>query len=378
MKNIIIEIGKKFLCIFFVFPIKNNRIFFSAYSGRQYSCNPKYISDWIEQNYKDEFEIIWAFNEPDAFSYLKNRNIKCVKFKSIKYLYYLLTSKIVIDNVESWSILPKRTGQYVINTWHGGGAYKGVGLKRKDTSETLDKNMLRKNERISIYLSSSKVFSQMTLRESFQYNRKIMECGMPRNDLLIKNDENKKNIIKEKLGINKKTGIVIYAPTFRHDLKYKYMLDYEKTLNALKNRFGKEWIMLIRTHYYLQSEKIESSRVKNVSDYPDMQELLLISDVLITDYSSSIWDFSLMEKPCFLFMPDYNEYIDEREFYTPIQDWPYPASFSMEDLEDKIIKYDHEIAKKRILNHHIKLGICESGMASEIVGKEIVKLCRYQ
>lgn len=378
MKNIIIEIGKKFLCIFFVFPIKNNRIFFSAYSGRQYSCNPKYISDWIEQNYKDEFEIIWAFNEPDAFSYLKNRNIKCVKFKSIKYLYYLLTSKIVIDNVESWSILPKRTGQYVINTWHGGGAYKGVGLKRKDTSETLDKNMLRKNERISIYLSSSKLFSQMTLRESFQYNGKIMECGMPRNDLLIKNDENKKNIIKEKLGINKKTGIVIYAPTFRHDLKYKYMLDYEKTLNALKNRFGKEWIMLIRTHYYLQSEKIESSRVKNVSDYPDMQELLLISDVLITDYSSSIWDFSLMEKPCFLFMPDYNEYIDEREFYTPIQDWPYPASFSMEDLEDKIIKYDHEIAKKRILNHHIKLGICESGMASEIVGKEIVKLCRYQ
>lgn len=378
MKNIIIEIGKKFLCIFFVFPIKNNRIFFSAYSGRQYSCNPKYISDWIEQNYKDEFEIIWAFNEPDAFSYLKNRNIKCVKFKSIKYLYYLLTSKIVIDNVESWSILPKRTGQYVINTWHGGGAYKGVGLKRKDTSETLDKNMLRKNERISIYLSSSKVFSQMTLRESFQYNGKIMECGMPRNDLLIKNDENKKNIIKEKLGINKKTGIVIYAPTFHHDLKYKYMLDYEKTLNALKNRFGKEWIMLIRTHYYLQSEKIESSRVKNVSDYPDMQELLLISDVLITDYSSSIWDFSLMEKPCFLFMPDYNEYIDEREFYTPIQDWPYPASFSMEDLEDKIIKYDHEIAKKRILNHHIKLGICESGMASEIVGKEIVKLCRYQ
>lgn len=378
MKNIIIEIGKKFLCIFFVFPIKNNRIFFSAYSGRQYSCNPKYISDWIEQNYKDEFEIIWAFSEPDAFSYLKNRNIKCVKFKSIKYLYYLLTSKIVIDNVESWSILPKRTGQYVINTWHGGGAYKGVGLKRKDTSETLDKNMLRKNERISIYLSSSKVFSQMTLRESFQYNGKIMECGMPRNDLLIKNDENKKNIIKEKLGINKKTGIVIYAPTFRHDLKYKYMLDYEKTLNALKNRFGKEWIMLIRTHYYLQSEKIESSRVKNVSDYPDMQELLLISDVLITDYSSSIWDFSLMEKPCFLFMPDYNEYIDEREFYTPIQDWPYPASFSMEDLEDKIIKYDHEIAKKRILNHHIKLGICESGMASEIVGKEIVKLCRYQ
>ena len=378
MKNIIIEIGKKFLCIFFVFPIKNNRIFFSAYSGRQYSCNPKYISDWIEQNYKDEFEIIWAFNEPDAFSYLKNRNIKCVKFKSIKYLYYLLTSKIVIDNVESWSILPKRTGQYVINTWHGGGAYKGVGLKRKDTSETLDKNMLRKNERISIYLSSSKVFSQMTLRESFQYNGKIMECGMPRNDLLIKNDENKKNIIKEKLGINKKTGIVIYAPTFRHDLKYKYMLNYEKTLNALKNRFGKEWIMLIRTHYYLQSEKIESSRVKNVSDYPDMQELLLISDVLITDYSSSIWDFSLMKKPCFLFMPDYNEYIDEREFYTPIQDWPYPASFSMEDLEDKIIKYDHELAKKRILNHHIKLGICESGMASEIVGKEIVKLCRYQ
>lgn len=110
MKNIIIEIGKKFLCIFFVFPIKNNRIFFSAYSGRQYSCNPKYISDWIEQNYKDEFEIIWAFNEPDAFSYLKNRNIKCVKFKSIKYLYYLLTSKIVIDKELAKYYIPRGYG----------------------------------------------------------------------------------------------------------------------------------------------------------------------------------------------------------------------------------------------------------------------------
>ncbi|WP_270438387.1 CDP-glycerol glycerophosphotransferase family protein [Blautia massiliensis (ex Durand et al. 2017)] len=378
MKNLIIELSKIMLHVFFIFPIKNNRIFFSAYSGRQYSCNPKYISEWIEKNYSGKFEIIWAFEKKEMFQNVNNTDIKCVKFKSIQHLYYLLTSKVVVDNVESWSILPKRNGQYIVNTWHGGGAYKGVGLRRKDTSKMLDKNMLKKNERISVYLSSSKAFSQMTLRDSFHYKGEIIEYGMPRNDLLLENNEKKKSFIRKKLGIPENIKIVIYAPTFRHNLEYKYMLNYNRTLKALEAKSGNEWIMLVRTHYYLEGNGSSTLNVKNVSDYPDMQELLLVSDVLITDYSSSIWDFSLMKKPGFLFIPDYNDYMDERELYTPIQEWPYPACFSMNDLEKEIKEYNSVTAEKRIDIHHSKLGICESGKATEIIGKKIIKWCNYQ
>ncbi len=375
MKNIIIEILKRILHIFFVFPIKRNRIFFSAYSGRQYSCNPKYISQWIINNYPEKYDVIWAFSTDEMIKKMENSGFRCVKFKSLKYIYYLLTSKVVIDNVESWSILPKRAGQYIINTWHGGGAYKGVGLKRKDASETLDKNMLRKNERISIYLSSSKAFSKMTLEDSFGYHGKIIECGMPRNDLLLKKCNNEISHIKAKLNISEDVKIVIYAPTFRHDLQYKYVLDYEETLRALEQKFGGKWIVLMRTHYYIKDEMIHEKCLMDVSDYPDMQELLLISDVLITDYSSSIWDFSLMKKPGFLFMPDYYDYLNERELYTPIEEWPYPACFSMDDLKEKIKNYDDELARIRIENHHAKLRICESGKATEIVGRKICELC---
>ena len=113
MKNILITIIKDFLKFFFVFPIKKNRILFSSYSGKNYSCNPKYICEYLLNQYGDYLEIVWAFKNPKQDKNLDKR-IKVIRFKSVKYIYYLLTSKVVVDNVESWSILPKRKNQYII------------------------------------------------------------------------------------------------------------------------------------------------------------------------------------------------------------------------------------------------------------------------
>ncbi len=377
MKNLVIETVKKLLCLFFLFPIKQNRVFFSAYSGKQYSCNPKAVSEWLLNRYPGRLEIIWAFVDPGKM-HPAGDGVRTVKFKSLRYIYYLLTSKVVVDNVESWSILPKRKGQFTINTWHGGGAYKGVGLMRMDASDAMDANMLRKNERISLYLSSSRAFTQMTLLESFHYQGEVLEAGMPRNDILVNGDPERAQEIRKRLGISQAAKVVIYAPTFRHDLKYQYTLQYGRLLQALGERFGGEWVLLIRSHYYVKDDAIDSAQAINVSNYPDMQELLLISDVLITDYSSSIWDFSLMHKPGFLYMPDYQDYVNEREFYTPVDEWPYPACFSMEDLVAKIRDYDPETALKKIEEHHASLGSFERGRAAETVGERIMRVVAGQ
>ena len=102
-----------------------------------------------------------------------------------------------------------------------------------------------------------------------------------------------------------------------------------------------------------------------------MQELLLISDVLITDYSSSIWDFSLTGKPAFLFTPDLDAYTGERDFYTPIDSWPYPYSEDMDGFVKLIEAYDAQASEEKIRAHHQKLGNCESGAAAKACADRI-------
>ena len=233
MKNLLIRMIQSFLKVFYIFPIKKNRVLFSAYSGKNYSCNPKYISEELHRRYGNKTEIIWAFQDPSHYDFLKDQ-YRIVRFKSLPFLYYILTSRVVVDNVESWSILPKRKGQCVINTWHGGGAYKGVGLQRKDTDAALDQNMLRKHSRVDIYLSSSKAFTEMTLRKSFGFKGRVIECGMPRNDILLYKSDQLISDIKHKLNIAQNSHCVIYAPTFRKDTDYRFELDPVQTINALK------------------------------------------------------------------------------------------------------------------------------------------------
>ena len=105
------------------------RVNFIAFSGRQYSDSPRRISELLLREHP-EIQQVWAFNEPEKFRFLEETGIKVVKYKSLQYLYYVMTSKVYVDNAEFWSILKFRPGQMVLQTWHGGGAYKRVGGHR--------------------------------------------------------------------------------------------------------------------------------------------------------------------------------------------------------------------------------------------------------
>ena len=128
-------------------------------------------------------------------------------------------------------------------------------------------------------------------------------------------------------------------------------------------------------HYFLTSSIPATEQVIDASSYPDMQELLCAADVLITDYSSSMWDMSLTGKPCFIYATDIADYQQERDFYTPINEWPFPIAQNNQELASVIQNFDEQKYAADVQHHHDALGSCETGHASQTVGDFIHSKC---
>lgn len=353
VRKFVILIIKFILHIFWVFPVKKNQIFFISYGGKQYSCSPKYVSEFIDSK---KYKRVW---------YLENKNISIdnsiiIRHKFIRYYYYLLTSKFIINNVNISSYIPKRKKQIIINTWHGGGAYKYSGSVVKDVSS------LQKFFDINdVFVSSSKIFSDLVIKNTFGFNKVILNVGLPRNDILFSNKSFRDKIF-DFLKIDKSDYfIVLYAPTYREiGMKQPFQdFDYKLIIHSFEKRFNKKCIILNRFHHFTKS----ISSTFDVSMYPDMQELLLSIDALITDYSSSLWDFSLTNKPAFVFAPDLNEYLEDRSFYVNIYEWGFPVSKNNIELSKNILNFDLSNYCNNINKMKNEWGSYETGNACKLI-----------
>lgn len=369
MKYYLIFILRKLFCILRIFPIKKNRMFFYSFAGKEYSDSPKYIAEYMEMKYPHKFEIIWALKEPGRWKGLMNKGWKIVPYKSLGHFYYYATSKCIITNTGPFKVIPRRNGQEIINTWHGGGAYKKTGVDNpyKDKYLVLSNRDYGQKD-VTLFLTSCKAFTQNVIRSAFLYKGKVLECGLPRNDVLLHADrEALKGKICRRYGIEFGKKIILYAPTWRN---YE-TIDMEKinangVMEACAERFGGEWIFLYRGHNL--SKGIDAHaymHVHDVTGYEDMQELLCISDVLISDYSSCIWDFSLLKRPCFLFVPDVKQYEMVFDFYTPMERWGFSIAEGNEILQKKIAHFEWEKALQDIKRAHAYFGIQETGRARE-------------
>ena len=360
------------LQMFRLLPLQN-RVNFIAFSGRQYSDSPRRISELLLKEHP-EIQQVWAFNEPEKFRFLEEQGIKVVKYKSLEYLYYVMTSRVYVDNAEFWSILKFRPEQMVLQTWHGGGAYKRVGGHRIDVNALEQQHAVEKMNKITLFLSSSKAFTDFVIRGAYQYQGEVLECGLPRNDDLIHPDPAAGDRARRALRIPEGKKVLLYAPTFRnsHTLDL-YDVDFARLKTTLEARFGGEWIIALRMHYYLADKAMASDApyLYNATDYPDMQDLLVMADVLLTDYSSCMWDFSLMHKPCFLYARDISQYRGERDFYTPIEGWPFPLAADNDGLEAAIAAFDTNAYHAAVDRHHAELGSTESGTAARQCAQRI-------
>lgn len=363
------------LGLFYIFPVSQNKILFSSFSGRQYSDSPKRISDAM-LNYKKECQRVWAFTEPEKYRYLEEQGIKVVKFKSLSFLYHAMTCRVYVDNVEFWSILKFRKEQMVLQTWHGGGAYKRIGADRLDVSDAELRHVVDKMRKNTVFVSSCKAFTDYVIHGAFKYGGEIMEVGLPRNDELVGDGGIDRDELRCELGIAGDSKVVLYAPTFRNSLTVDlYDVDMDRLRNALKCRFGGEWTVLLRLHYYMSGKHLaaDGKFVVDVTSYPDMQHLLKLADVLVTDYSSTLWDFSLMKKPCFVYANDLEEYCTERNFYLPIEKWPFPVASGNDALEEAILNFDEAAYDAAVDAHMELLGSTETGRATELICERICK-----
>ena len=209
-------------------------------------------------------------------------------------------------------------------------------------------------------------------RNAFWYDGEVLECGVPRNDLLFNNIKETSKKVKSFFNIESDKKIIMYAPTFRKDNNIEvYKFDYEKCVQEFNKRFSEKYVMLIRLHpnvFHKSTElNFNSDNVLNASFYPDMQELLVATDILITDYSSSMFDFMLTKKPCFIYASDIRNYRDDRGFYFELEKLPFLISKSKEEIIKNIEGFDKEIYLDKVDKFLKEQGCVDDGNASSRV-----------
>lgn len=356
-----------------VFPMKNTRIVFQSYENAiGYLDNPKYLCEYIHNNLKYDFETVFVLNR-DCIAAQHTNAAKTVSLGSFRCLYYMATAKVIVINVRTKSFLTRRKGQLVINTWHAGGAYKTTG-KAADNMEHV--HAWREEQRrkfINLFISSSRVFTEKNIVEGMRYTGPVLNCGMPRNDFLFDLDATRaaSERVHNTLGLGNEL-VVLYAPTYRgitqkhNDIqKIDFRFPLEKTKKAIEQRMQRKVVFLVRKHHHDQNMYDYSGSMTDVSDYPDMQELLCATDILITDYSSSIWDFAILRRPCFLFVPDIDEYENERGFFTSPADWPGIICRTEEELCQELEHIEEERSKEIAEKHFVLMGSYEEGTSCE-------------
>ncbi len=350
------------LHVFWIFPVKKHKIMFTSFAGKSMNCNPFYIYHWLKHS-SNNYQFVWVLNDESLST---DPCVNTVRMQSLSWLYHICTSGVFITNGGFQSYLPFRKSQLLIDTYHGGGAYKKAGIDF-DAKPFSMKHLKRVNHVISSCAKFSEVFPPSTGYTSEQ----LLEIGMPRNDIffdskLVIGSAQK---IRNMYSIKPDDYIVLFAPTFRghsNNASHSQMLDYDLLKTSIQKRFNKRAVMFFRGHYFLANNE-QSADIINVSTYPDMQELLCAADIFITDYSSCMWDFALTHKPGFLFTPDMAQYENDRGVYTPISTWPFPYAKTTEELCSLVETYNEEIATQKAQRHLETLGSFEDGHATERV-----------
>lgn len=365
-----------FSILFKIFPINDEKIVFSNFNGKGYADNPKYIAEELFRQNKHA-DYVWLIKNTEDSSSIPSY-MRIVDVDSIKAIYEYATARIWINNFGIPLYIHKRRKQIYIDTWHGS-ALKKIGADAIEGSlPSLTTLSLKKRARETDLLLTNSRLQDEIYRRAFLYEKEYLKVGTPRNDILASNDLSRKEKIWAKLestyNIKRNQNILLYAPTFRKDLNLTYYtLDLTKCLLALTKCFGGEWIVFLRLHPIISHKSHEiinssTTSIYDVSAYADMQELLCISDVLITDYSSSMFDFCLTKKPCFLYVPDLDAYDkNDRGFYTDPRTLPFSLCLDMDDLINCIGNFDEMRYKQQVTDFLTTSGDYNKGHAAKEV-----------
>ena len=355
-----------------LFPIKKNKVLFISYYGNYYNDNPMMISRELESH--SDIDIVWGFEKGIEAP----AHIRGVRVSSFKFLYELATARVWVDNCRKriWTV--KRNKQYYIQTWHGNLGNKRVEGAATDTlSPDYIKRAKHDSSMIDLMISGSTFFTSL-IKNYFWYTGQIMECGTPRLDVFFRDQQTIIAKVRQCFEVGQKTSIVLYAPTYRENRSLEsYILDFEKIKKSFERLLNRQCVVFIRLHPNVanKANSIQyNESVFNASVYPDLYELIMASDAVISDYSSLTFEAGLLHKPVFLYVPDLLEYKRERGFYMEIEELPYLLAENEELLIDAISNYNKEEYDNEVEAFNQQLGIIEDGKASERVADRIISI----
>ena len=341
---------------------KRNTVFFSSFQGKAYSDSPRAISEALHAM-DPGIDIVWQlYDRAGAPDY-----VRAVRPHTLSALAEIARARCIVDNFNRPVHFLKFADQIYVQTWHGDRGFKKIlydmndGLKYPDGAQ------------MDLAVSGSD-FGTRVFRSAFRYAGEVMQRGMPRNDRLVAPKEAEIQQIRAKLGIGEDKRVLLYAPTFRDATvggAQKADFDIRRALDALEGSTGRKWRCLVRAHD-LNRGILCGAGATDVSAYPAMSDLLLISDLLITDYSSSAGDYVLLDRPVILYQPDLDAFMkSDREMYFDIRSCPYVRAESEAALMRLLGDFESIPADGSAVRAFY--GVSETGKSAETVAKWIVE-----
>ncbi len=330
-------------------------VVFSAYNGRSYVCSPKAVYEYmLQQEEYADYRFIWLFDHPEKYQHLmEHPNTIVVKNGSSQCEKYLHQAKYWIFNFRAYDHWIPKKSQVYVQCWHGTPLKRlGYDITNSDNAMNSVKEIREKYrtdaQRFSYILSPCRFVTE-TFASAWNLKKTgkeaaILETGYPRNDFL--NDFSQEDVlrIRENVGLKDETRkIILYAPTWRdnqYDSKKGYVYDNPVDFAYLREQLGKDYVILFRAHY-LVADQFDFEQYKDfvldVSKYDDINELYVVSDLLITDYSSVFFDYAILKRPMLFYMYDMEAYRDEmRGFYLDIHDLPGPIVKTEAELAEAV------------------------------------------
>lgn len=380
-KSRIVYLSKESLFYLFrLFPMQR-KVIGVTMRGRKYGDNPQFIFEELRK-LDNGIDFVWM--RADDYEYELPTWIRGIPYMlTVKTIYEIVTSRVIIDTHRFRSTIRKRKGQVFIETWHG-----GLGIKKieGDIQRVLEtpwevaeiKNTIKLAD---VFISNSDHLSNI-YRRAFGYQGPIWKCGYPKNDILLQDHSEVASNVRKDLKIGQNQKILLYAPTYRNSFAWGdeqdfsvFDINYEQTKRAVQEHFGGEWVILIKWHPtmipYIQRNNIHYDNVMDVTSYNDMQGLLCAVDFIISDYSSCIFDAALREIPCFTYAKDFEKYKGTQGTYFEMEELPFPYARNYEELISNIHNYNHEDYLQRWKEFKVKTGLIETGHAAKDIAMRL-------
>lgn len=321
------------ICCLFV-PVDRKMVLFLAFHGRGYSDNPRAIYEAMREDPRfADYRFVWALRRPGEEVI---PGARVIRYLSFAWFWYLARSRFWIFNCKMPKYLYKKKDQVYLQTWHGtplkklgndivpvpGQTFYRSGLSYEQMCQTYDRDAARYDAMISPNAFCTEIFPS-----AFHVDPgKLIETGYPRNDFLSLYTEEDVKRVRHQLGIPAGKKVVLYAPTWRDDSFQAegYTFDLQADFRKWKEKLGSDTVVLFKPHYLIINRFQDDPELKDflisVPANADIRDLYIVSDALITDYSSVFFDYGILQRPVYFYMYDLDTYAsDLRGFYMDIE-----------------------------------------------------------